>query len=34
MKDDAFTPDDEFIEFLENCAKENAELVSELETEL
>ena len=31
MKDETFSPDDEFVEFLENCAKENAELVSELE---
>ena len=29
MKDETFSPDDEFVEFLENCAKENAELVSE-----
>lgn len=34
MKDDTFSPDDEFVEFLENCAKENAELVSELETKI
>ena len=34
MTDDAFTPDDEFVEFLENCAKENAELVSELENRI
>ena len=34
MKDDSFTPDNEFIEFLENCAKENAELVSELENRI
>ena len=34
MKDETFSPDDEFVEFLENCAKENAELVSELEARI
>lgn len=34
MKDESFSPDDEFVEFLENCAKENAELVSELEARI